>query len=76
MKWASKYWINCLFREMGKSAAYFAKWAKYWPTSRNGQFHKLGVTYIFFVLAIQEALLCISMRFGNLMGFVIYGCHL
>ena len=27
VKWASKYWINCLFHKMGKILAYFMKWA-------------------------------------------------
>ena len=30
---------------MGKSVAYFMKWAKLLPISRNGQFQGLGITY-------------------------------
>ena len=33
---------------MGKSIAYFMKWAKFLPIPRNGQFCGLGVTYIHF----------------------------
>ena len=33
---------------MGKSVAYFMKWAKFLPISRNGQFRGLGVTYTLF----------------------------
>ena len=32
---------------IAKSVAYFVKWAKFLPISRNRQFHRLGVTYIY-----------------------------
>ena len=34
---------------MGKSVAYFTKWANFLPILRNGQFRGLGVTYICYV---------------------------
>ena len=35
-----------LFHEMGKSVAYFTKWTKFLPISRNEQFRGLGIRYI------------------------------
>ena len=45
MNQASHHSINCPFHEIGKSVAYFMKWAKLLPISRNRQFHGLGVTH-------------------------------
>ena len=39
---------------MGKSVAYFEKWAKFLPISQNGQFHRLGITYAHIYISLVK----------------------